>query len=135
MEAYLDADGNSVNSTDGYARIERAYYSAKKLTHEARFDTEGKPVIIADTYASYDKAYDEKGNLTEERYYGTDGKPVMTANGYTRRLRAFDEKAILIADFAGRIREKLVGQKVTKAEGFKANHVLTEKDLAEILSG
>ena len=43
-----------------------------------------------------------------------------------------DEKAILIADFAGRIREKLVGQKVTKAEGFKANHILTEKDLADL---
>ena len=43
-----------------------------------------------------------------------------------------DEKAILVADFAGRIREKLVGQKVTKAEGFKANHVLTEEDLADL---
>ena len=43
-----------------------------------------------------------------------------------------DEKAILIADFAGRIREKFVGQKVTKAEGFKANHVLTKEDLADL---
>lgn len=43
-----------------------------------------------------------------------------------------DEKAILQGSFYDRIRSLLIGQKVSKAEGFKAGTILTEENLKEI---
>ena len=72
----LDTEGNPVNGTDGYARVERRYMSGgKELKEQRYYDAEGNPVTGPAGYARY-TVNESIGNYREEWKYDPEGNPV-----------------------------------------------------------
>lgn len=97
-ETYLDADGNAVCSSAGYASVRRRY-EQHRLTEEKYYDETGAPVCIAAGFGRT-LAYDAAGNLTTETSIDAGGLPFNNINGYAVKLREFDkEKNIVLERF------------------------------------
>ena len=72
---YLDAQGNPIVTSYGYAERRLEYDRTGNQVLESFYDAAGKPQAQADGYAAIRSRYDECGHLIETSYLRTGPQP------------------------------------------------------------
>ena len=98
LERTLDAEGNPVANSRGYAEVRREYRRTN-LVREAYYDAEGRPVSRRDTgYAAVTFKSNLNGLVIEERYFDTEGLPMLSFKGYATVRREYNEAKKIIRE-------------------------------------
>jgi YD repeat-containing protein len=76
-EAYFDAQGNPIFSSDRYHRVQLMYNDYGQVVEVRYLDGKGSPILSKEGIASIRRKYVSVNVLSEESFYGKDGEPVM----------------------------------------------------------
>ncbi len=88
---YYDLEGNPIDTTGGYHRVEYKYNSDDLVSFYRYYDIEGNPVIISSGYAGVNKKYDIRKRAIRETYYDTDGSRLTFDSGYSTVGYGYDD--------------------------------------------
>lgn len=94
--SYYDQFGNLMITSNGYAIVNRSYYSTNgpengKIAYEFYFDTQENPIaLFLGQYGVYKEYYDTGENMAFT-YLNADGRPIVTKRGYTIVSRTYHD--------------------------------------------
>ena len=81
--SYLDADGEPMITTDGYAKEKRVYCDdSSKTTIIWYYDEEDNPVLTKQYGYGQIIEYNTNGEISKHTYIDLSGEPMMTGRGY-----------------------------------------------------
>ena len=86
----IDAQGNALNTAEGYASTAYGYDENDRVTLLAYYDASGALKTGSAGYAKIERAYTAQGELLEERYFGEDGILCPIKGRYGQRIE-YDE--------------------------------------------
>ena len=93
---FLDAAGEPMMTTDGYAMLEYEEDGLGHLVWEGYYDEIQAPVNCADGYASVERAYDKQGRLISERYLDRYNHLVNNTKGIAGWNGTYDDSGVLV---------------------------------------